>query len=416
MTTPSPENNDVRMRGFTHRSTVQDAAAWIDQHSSSLPTVDLPVSQVAGRVLGQEIISRVNVPGFARSMMDGYAIRAQDSSGATPYNPLSLDVLGEILPGQAPTMSLEPDTAVRIMTGAPIPEGADSVIPAEQVQAGETEDQVQLLAEVSPGKHVGQPGEDITKGDLVLPANRRLRPQDVGLLSSIGVEKVPVIATPRVRIVVTGDELLPAGSLPEGYRVTDANSPMLSALVRRDGGEPLFDGIIADQPEAIAAALGEPADLVLVSGGSSVGLEDHAPQILAELGELSIHGVAIRPSSPAGMGLIDSRPVFLLPGNPVSCLCAYDFFAGRAIRQLAGLPADFPYPIRRLALSRKLVSIIGRVDYARVAIQGEMVEPLAISGASILSSTTRADGFVVIDQESEGMPAGAEVDVFLYQQ
>jgi molybdopterin molybdotransferase len=415
MMTPSPENNDVRMRGFTHRSTVQDASAWIDQHSSSLPTVDLPVSQVAGRVLGREIVSGVNVPGFARSMMDGYAIRAEDSSGATPYNPLSLEVRGEILPGQAPTMSLEPGTAVRIMTGAPMPEGADSVIPAEQVQAGETEDQVQLLAEVSPGKHVGQPGEDITEGELVLPANRRLRPQDIGLLSSIGVGRVPVIATPRVQIVVTGDELLPAGSPPRGYQVTDANSPMLSALVRRDGGEPLFGGIIADQPEAIAAALGEPADLVLVSGGSSVGLEDHAPRILAKLGELSIHGIAIRPSSPTGMGLLDGKLVFLLPGNPVSCLCAYDFFAGRAIRQLAGLPVDFPYPTRRLPLSRKLVSVIGRVDYARVAIQGETVEPLAISGASILSSTTRADGFVVIDQESEGMPAGAEVDVFLYQ-
>jgi molybdopterin molybdotransferase len=348
-------------------------------------------------------------------MMDGYAIRAEDSSGATPYNPLSLDIRGEILPGQAPTASLQPGTAVRIMTGAPMPEGADSVIPAEQVQAGKTEDDVQLLAEVSPGKHVGQPGEDITEGDLVLQVNRRLRPQDIGLLSSIGVGKVPVIATPRVRIVVTGDELLPAGSPPKGYQVTDANSPMLSALVRRDGGEPLFDGIVADQPEAIAAALGEPADLVLVSGGSSVGLEDHAPRILAELGELSIHGIAIRPSSPTGMGLLDGRPVFLLPGNPVSCLCAYDFFAGRAIRQLAGLPADFPYATRRLPLSRKLVSVIGRVDYARVAIQGETVEPLAISGASILSSTTRADGFVVIDQESEGMPAGAEVDVFLYQ-
>ena len=175
-----------------------------------------------------------------------------------------------------------------------------------------------------------------------------------------------------------------------------------------------MEGIIADSPEAITAALGQPADIILVSGGSSVGQEDHAPMILARLGELAIHGIAIRPSSPAGMGILDGRMVFLLPGNPVSCLCAYDFFAGRAVRSLGGLPSRFPYPVRRMTLSRKLVSVIGRVDYARVAIRDDQVEPLAISGASILSSTTRADGFVVVDEQSEGMPAGAEVEVFLY--
>lgn len=412
---PSPADDDVRMRGFTHRSTVEDARAWVDQHSSCLPTVELSLLEAAGRVLGQEIISEVNVPGFARSMMDGYAVRAEDTAGASPYNPLSLDIRGEILPGQAPATRVEAGTAVRIMTGAPLPEGADAVVPAERVQVAEPEGQVQVLADVSPGKHVGQPGEDIACGDTVLPARRRLRPQDIGLLSSIGMASVPVIAAPRVRIVVTGDELLPAGTRPRGYQITDANSPMLSAMIQRDGGEAVFEGIIADRPEAIQQALLGPADVVLVSGGSSVGLEDHAPRVLAELGELSIHGIAIRPSSPAGMGLLGQTPVFLLPGNPVSCLCAYDFFAGRAIRRLAGLPSDFPYRRSRMTLSRKLVSVIGRVDYARVAVHEGQVEPLAISGASVLSSTTRASGFVVIDQDSEGMPAGAEVEVFLYE-
>ena len=252
-------------------------------------------------------------------------------------------------------------------------------------------------------------------GEMVLPAHRRLRPQDIGVLSSIGIGSLPVISTPRVRIVVTGDELLPAGTRPRDYQITDANSPMLSAMIQRDGGEAIFEGIVADQPEAIENALKDPADVILVSGGSSVGLEDHAPRILAELGTLSIHGIAIRPSSPTGMGLIGETPVFLLPGNPVSCLCAYDFFAGRAIRRMAGLSSDFPYPRCRMPLSRKLVSAIGRVDYARVAVHEGQVEPLAISGASILSSTTRASGFVIIDQDSEGMPAGTEVEVFLYE-
>ena len=155
-------------------------------------------------------------------------------------------------------------------------------------------------------------------------------------------------------------------------------------------------------------------DVVLVSGGSSVGMEDHAPRLLARHGELAVHGIAIRPSSPAGMGRLGDRLVFLLPGNPVSCLCAYDFFAGRALRRLGGRTPDWPYHRLRLPLKRKLVSQIGRVDYARVTVSQGEVEPLAISGASVLSSTTRADGFVIVGDDCEGFPPGTVVEVFLY--
>src|SRR5262249_37682635 len=157
------------------------------------------------------------------------------------------------------------------------------------------------------------------------------------------------------------------------------------------------------------------ADVVMVSGGSSVGSEDHAPQLLAELGELAIHGVAMRPSSPAGVGRIGDTLVFLLPGNPVSCLCAYDFFAGRGIRLRGGRSHDWPHRTRQGIVARKIVSDIGRVDYCRVRMAGEEVEPLALSGASILSSTTRADGFVVVPAESEGFGPGTSVTVYLYE-
>ena len=155
-------------------------------------------------------------------------------------------------------------------------------------------------------------------------------------------------------------------------------------------------------------------DVIIVSGGSSVGIEDHAPVLLASHGELAVHGIAMRPSSPTGMGRLDSRLVFLLPGNPVSSLCAYDFFAGRAIRALGGRPKEWPYRVARGKLKRKLSSPVGRLDYARVKIADGWVEPVAVAGASILSSTSRADGFVVVPQDSEGYPAGASVDVWLY--
>jgi molybdopterin molybdotransferase len=417
MTLSNPPNNsaDVRMKGFSSRTTVEVAVAWIDSvlpKICALPAEEVTLIQAAGRVLARSVASRANVPGFNRSMMDGFALRAEETYGATPYNALSFQIVDTCLPGSPCQTPVGPGQAIRIMTGAPMPDGADAVLPVEQT---ETERQTLLaMGEVSAGKHVGQTGEDIRVGEVVLSSGRILRPQDIGVLSSIGCSSVNVVRQPRVRILITGNELLPAGTLPEGCRIADANGPMLSALVTRDGGFPEMPGIIADDRDALLAAMQEPADVVLISGGSSVGQEDHAPRLLAEYGELTIHGIAMRPSSPAGMGRLNGKLVFLLPGNPVSCLCAYDFFAGRAVRTLAGSSREWPYRKVSARLSRKLVSTIGRVDYARVQIQNGEAEPLAISGASVLSSTTRADGFVVISADSEGYATGTEIDVFLY--
>jgi molybdopterin molybdotransferase len=406
---------DVRMHGFVQRTTVDDALSWVDSvlpGFGNLKIEDVSLLSAAGRVLALDVVSPVNVPGFARAMMDGFAVVAEDTQGATSYNAMPLKILGTCLPSQAFPGRVVPGSAVRIMTGAPLPDGANAVLPIEHAQIeGE---RVLVLGDVSAGKHVGQLGEDVRTGDVVERAGRVLRPQDIGMLSSLGFARAPVIRRPRVRILITGNELLPMGTPPAGYRISDANGPMLAVLVMRDGGEPIVGPILPDDRDAILAALQEEADVVLVSGGSSVGQEDHVPTLLAEHGELAVHGVAMRPSSPTGMGRLGERLVFLLPGNPVSCLCAYDFFAGRAIRALGGRSRDWPYVRVAARLSRKLVSVVGRVDYARVHVSGTSAEPLAISGASVLSSVTRADGFVVVPMDSEGYPEGAEVDVFLY--
>jgi molybdopterin molybdotransferase len=270
------------------------------------------------------------------------------------------------------------------------------------------------LASVSPGKNVGRRGEDIISGTTLLAAGRELRPQDLGVLSSVGHGDVRVIRRPRVRLVVTGNELLPSGSPPRGFQIADANGPMLAALIERDGGIVDFPGLVRDDRDAITQALHADADVIVVSGGSSVGVEDLAPILVAEHGELPIHGIAMRPSSPTGLGRIADRLVFLLPGNPVSSLCAYDFFAGRAIRARGGRSRSWPYRRVRATLSRKISSPVGRLDYARVKVADGRVEPLAVAGASVLSSTTRADGFVIVDEDSEGFAAGADVDVWLY--
>jgi molybdopterin molybdotransferase len=403
---------DVRMRGFARRTTVADALAWLDDQIKVLIAEAVPLDRAAGRVLAGDVMSPRDVPMFDRSMMDGFAVRAADTLDTSSYNPIELAIVGESLPGQPFAGEVASRQAVRIMTGAPLPIGADAVLPVESTEIrGQT---VLAQAAVSPAKHVGRAGEDVAAGAAVLAAGRVLRPQDVGVLASIGAAEVQVVRQPRVRIVVTGNELLPVGATAEPYKIYDSNGPMLTALVRRDGGIAVHPGIVPDRPESILAALTDDADIVLVSGGSSVGQEDHAPALVMEHGELPIHGIAMRPSSPTGLGRLGGRLVVLLPGNPVSCLCAYDFFAGRSIRGCGGRSTDWPYQKVTATLDRKIVSTIGRLEYMRVRMAAGRAEPLAVAGSSILTSTTRAAGFVLVPPDSEGYPPGTEVEVYLY--
>jgi molybdopterin molybdotransferase len=363
--------------------------------------------------LAADVVAEIAIPPFDRAAMDGYALRGAETFGAGAYNPLELPIVGESMPGRPFSGMVNAGQTVRIMTGAPMPKGADAVLPAEE--AAEIHGRVQITAPVTPGRHVGHRGEDIAPGTTVLRAGRVLRPQDVGVLASIGASPVSVIRQPTISIIITGNELLPCGAHPHGSCIVDSNSVMLESLIRRDGGVPQLSPIVPDQYTAVRSALNDAeGDVILVSGGSSVGAEDHGPKVLVELGELCVHGVALRPASPSGVGFLGPRPVFLLPGNPVSCLCAYDLFAGPAIRLLGGRSADLPYRRRTLSLAQKLASAVGRVDYVRVMIVDDEIVPLATSGASILSSTTRADGFVLVPRDSEGFAPGDTATVYLY--
>ncbi len=406
--------HDVRMRGFKRRADVDEVIAWIDGQPVAPPNERIPLGQAAGRVLSAPISSTVDVPGFRRAAMDGWALQGQDTFGAATTDPLTLTVLGTALPGRPFDGSVRGGQAVRIMTGAAVPEGADTVLRAED--GAQDGDQLQVRAPVPVGKHVGEIGEDIRAGTWVLPARRVVRPQDLGVLNSIGWgATLDVVAPVDVEILVTGDEVDPAGSAPTPGRIVDANGPMLTALVERDGGRATVT-YVPDDADALAERMRAtaPNRMLLVTGGSSVGDEDHAPRLLHELGELVFHGVGLRPAAPTGMGTVDRMRVFLLPGNPVSCLCAYDLFAGRMLRRMAGRPAPMPYATMRGCLTAKLGSVLGRVDYVRVRVEAAAVTPVMTSGASILSSTTEADGFVLVPKDSEGFAPDTEVEVYLY--
>jgi molybdopterin molybdotransferase len=421
---------DVRMRGFAERADVEEVDRFLRAHARRLEAEAVPLLECVGRVLAEEVRAEVSVPGFLRSAMDGYAVRGEETFGASSYDPIAFRIAGEALPGRPFEGAVQRGMAVRIMTGAPLPDGADAVVMAEVCE--ETDGVVSVSDAVPPRRNVDQVGEDVEAGQVVLQAGRRIRPQDAGLLASIGVPAVACVRRPRVQLLITGNELLPPGERPEGAKIVDSNSMVLGALVARDGGALLPVRRLQDDRALIRAALAETsADVVLVSGGSSVGSEDFAPSLVAELGALDFHGISMRPSSPTGIGRLPGflrqtqderdegglgRLVFLLPGNPVSCLCAYEFFAGPSIRALGGRPRRWPHARRRLPLARKVVSQVGRTDYVRVAIEGGRAVPLATSGASILSSTVRAAGCVIVARELEGLPASAEVEVLLYDE
>jgi molybdopterin molybdotransferase len=451
------------MKGFGPRAAVGEVLALLDSRTVPLPAEPVPLLGAADRVLSEAVGSTVDVPSFARSAMDGYAVRASDTRTAHTAHPGALAVVGAAFPARPFGGEVRSGEAVRITTGAPLPAGADAVLMAELTRL-EAENRVLALEPVAQGRHVVRIGEDVAKGSEVLPAGRRLRPQDVGLLASIGAAAVRVVRRPRVAILVTGNELLPPGSTPGCFKIVDSNSPMLAALAARDGAAVLPVRYLPDDFAAIRDAIRDAAttaDVIFVSGGTSVGPEDHAPRAAAELGELVVHGVAVRPAGPLGVAFLHrsgaslevgseesgvrredkdgslsslltpdsslptapthsspltphSLPLFLLPGNPASCLCAYDLFAGRVVRRLGGRVWDLPYRTRTLPLAARIASAAGRVDYVRVKVEGDRVTPLATGGAANLSTAVVADGFVLVPAERDALEIGESVPVWLY--
>ena len=401
------------MKGFRHRTEVGAFQALLREHSLPGGTEEIPLQEAGRRVLATDIVSQVDVPAFPRSAMDGYALKSEETFGAGQYNPLTFEVIGEVTPGKTFDGALAAGQAVRIMTGAPIPDGADAVLMAEYTT--EAEGTMTATDAVAPKKNVGRVGEDIQAGSRVFVAGRALRAQDLGILASIGAGRLTVYKRPAVTLLITGNELLKPGEVPSGVKIVDSNSIMLQALTERDGGVIEATLHLPDDRETIRdALLNAPGDLLVTTGGTSVGVEDHAPTLVAEEGELLVHGVAMRPSAPTGFGVVGGRPVFLLPGNPVSCLAAYDFFVGLVIRRMGGRLEAWPYRKASFPLKERISSQIGRVDYARVRLVDGEADLLATSGASILSTTTQADGFVVVDQDSEGFAAGVSAEVWLY--
>jgi molybdopterin molybdotransferase len=393
---------DVRQRGFPDRASVDEAIAWVDRHTPGLSFEEVRVEQARGRIPKTPWSAPADLPATDCACVDGYAVRSAETIGAGNYNPLRFRVQehdGPLLPG----------SVALVASGEALPQGADAVLPFEAVQAHL--DALDVSSPVAPGTGIARKAEQVRAGSTLLESAQPLRPQDLGLLASLGLKSLQVVRRPRVQLAIAGPK--PGRGSASG----DADGPMLAALVARDGG--IVDTLCADISgrDALARAIaGSRADLVLVAGRTATGMDDESPLALAAAGEVAIHGIALRPGGSAGMGRVGATPAFLLPGDPLACLCAYDLFPGRMIRGLSGRDPGLPYPVGEFELRRKIVSAVGLVDWYRVRLVGGGVEPLGGVESGGLASAVRADGFVLVPASLEGYPPGKRVTVHLYRE
>jgi molybdopterin molybdotransferase len=393
--------HDVRLQGFSALASVDQAMTWLDAQGARLAAETIASSDAPGRVLDAPIHAPADLPEVDRAAEDGYAVRSRETIGAAAYNPLFFTL-------QESGTPLGPATATLASAGAPLPRGADAILPFSAASVeGEG---LEILAAVAEGAGVERRAGELRAGASVVDGTRALRAQDVALLAALGVERVQVVRRPRVRLVIAGPKR--SVGLPPGR---DADGPLLRALVARDGGAIESVVVGANERGAIAQAIAAPgADMIVVAGRTGTGLYDEAPLALAEVGELAIHGIAVRPGGSTGMGRAGTAPVVLLPGDPLACLCAYELFAGRLVRRLGGRDPRLPHAVRDAEVGRKIVSAVGFVDVCRVRLVDGRVEPIGSVEEGGLASAVRADGFVVVPSSLEGHAPGACVRVHVY--
>jgi molybdopterin molybdotransferase len=397
---------------------VEEVRAAILATCSPLPAVDLPLTQAIATVAAEAVTAPFDVPPFANTAMDGYAVRAADTAGA----PVRLDVVGVLPAGSASEKALGGGQALRIMTGAPIPAGADAVVMVERTRPLDGGSSVLIEIEAAPGMSIRDAGSDVRAGEVVLAAGTPLSAGHLGLLASLGYDTVRVHRRPRVGVLVTGDELVEAAALLRPGQIHDANRPMLLALAAEAGALSVDLGRAPDDPDAIASLLeralhDQGCDAVLVTGGVSVGDFDYVAAVLARLGSVSTWDVAMKPGKPLAFGLVDGRQVFGLPGNPVSAVVSFEMFARPAVRTMLGY-ADPLRPLLRAVAGEPIRRRPdGKLHVNRVVARWEAdgrasIRSAGSQGSHVLAALAAANALALLP-DGEGVEAGDPVDIML---
>ena len=396
---------------------VEDHLARILDAIDPLPDYPQPLMETLGLAAAEDVFAPIDVPSFDNSAMDGYAVHHADVATASDDAPVHLPVIGEIGAGQAKLLALSPGTAAKIMTGAPVPAGADCVVPFEWTDRGVA--QVRIFRPGDAGAHVRRVGEDVSRGDLLIESGTVLGPRHLGLLANVGRATVRSRPRPRVVILSTGSELREPGTELGPDSIYDGNSWLLAASARRAGAIAYRVGIVPDEPRAFLDALSDQlvrADLVVTSGGVSQGDFDVVKEALSPLGTVWFGPVAMQPGKPQGFGVVgeDQVPIFTLPGNPVSSYISFEMFVLPALRKLMG-KAPYSRPTTRARLSHGVVSPPGRRQFLRGSFErgrgGPTVSPVGGAGSHLVGGLAESNALIVVSEDSTGVPAGEMVQV-----
>ncbi len=400
--------------------------AAVFRHIDIFPPVDtetVPAGQALDRVLAEDLLSPADLPGFARAVMDGYAVQAASTFGAGEGLPAYLTLRDGVAMGTVPEFFLGPGEAAPVATGGMLPAGADSVIILEKTRAVD-EHLLEVYQPVAPGANMVAADEDVKQGERILSAGIRLRPQESGLLAALGVTRVTVYRQPVIGIISTGDELVPVEQTPPPGHIRDVNTATLSALAEKAGCRPRAYGIVVDDVsrlEEITIRAFDECDLVLLSGGSSVGIRDYTLQVLAALpqAELLVHGIAIRPGKPTILARVGEKALWGLPGQVTSAIIVFSVIVRPFIDHLAGLASSFRNvrPEVTAVAARNIPSVYGRTDYVRVKLKKSadiwMAHPI-FGKSGLLNTMLTAEGLIAIDADTEGIAADTPVSVMLW--
>ncbi|MBN1803194.1 MAG: molybdopterin molybdotransferase MoeA [Candidatus Lokiarchaeota archaeon] len=408
----------LRKIGFSKLTPLEEASDLL-LSNISLTTVEVvETSSSLGRFLAESIKSGLNIPPFDRSAMDGYAVKAEDTFGSSPQNPRNLKLVGKIEIGEkSEGIQMKSGEAIRISTGAAIPLGADAVVKIEDTKIEEAN--ISIYLPIVPGKNVSRKGEDIPQDSIVLNSGTEIFSSHIALLSSLGIETVKVHSRPKVSVFATGDELVEVGQMLGENQIYNSNSPMISNLTQQYGGTVIREETLKDDKILLKKKLYESvedSDLVIFTGGTSVGTQDFLPETIQENGTILVHGIAIKPGSPVLIGVVEDKIVFCLPGTPVAAYLCFVELVGMALRKMMGASEIDPRTETVAKMSRDVpVSGMGYIHFLRVKIEklgNEIIaHPVKLKGSGIISSLVQSDGIVKIHPYQEGLKKDDKVFV-----
>ena len=402
----------VRLKGFEKLTNVDDAlSSFLRQlKPERLDSEYIPIHAALGRITAEDTRAKYNLPPFDRSAVDGYALKAKDTFGVSVFNPKIFKLTKD---------KVRENEAKELWTGNPVPEGADSVVMLEYTK--KFEDKIELATAVTPGRNVSKMGEDVTEGNVAITAGTRLNPHHLGLLAALGELHVTVVRKPKVAILATGSELVELGNKLEPGKIVETNRLVFSSLCMELGAEPLNLGIAKDDLKEITSKIQEgleQADAVITTGGASVGYPDLVPMVVNKIGKpgVIVHGVAIRPGMPTALAILKGKPVFVLSGNPVAATVGFEVFTRPTLLRLLGI--NEARPAIEAKLTRSVAGALGRRVFLRVRVferNGDFfAEPVRVTGSGVLTTMTKANGYVIIPENREGIDEKESVMVHLF--